>query len=655
MPKHKALHIDIETRSNADLKKVGVYRYVEDPFFKIQLFSYAFDDDEVKRIDLEQGEKIPRKVIRAIQNPKIEKWAHNAQFERVCLSRHIFGEFGKFLDPTKWRDTAVYGATIGLPRDLDSMSRALGKGETKDKEGKRLIRYFAMPCKPTKVNGFRTWNLPEHAPEDWELYGQYNEQDVRAEMGIHRQLIEYYPEFPEHEWEFYETDQRINDRGIPVDVEFVKAAIALKDKLRRRASFKLERLTGIGAVTQTAKLKEWAANEGYPIKSLDQNSKEDMLADPDLAEQFPQVYKMVQLLNEAGGTAVAKYDKIYDMMNNDHRLRGQIIFYGAGATGRFAGKGVQVQNLPRIYIKDPKDLERYRERVKQGKVVKFDILTQLCRTAFIARPGTEFAVSDYSQIEARVNPWYANETWALKAFKNKEDIYVATAVRMYKVDYETAKNEWRQHGKTGTLALGYGGGTNALVHMGALRDGIPESELPGLVKVWRKANPNIVKFWKQCEQAAKAVIHFNGKRTATVAGKLRFTYKPEAKLLQIWLPSGRALGYFDAHLGRKGEVRYFGGFRANGERWYKDTFGGKLVENIVQATARDLLCEALQRIEEAKKPSTLFHVHDEAIAEVPEGFPIRRLNKLMASPLPEWAEGLPLGSEGDTIKFYRKV
>lgn len=654
MPKHKALHIDIETRSATDIK-LGVYRYAEDPFFKVQIFSYSFDGAPVKRIDLEQGDKIPRRVIRAILDERIEKWAHNAQFERVCLSVHIFGKFGKFIDPKNWRDTAVYGATIGIPRDLDSMSKALGGGETKDKEGKRLIRYFAIPCKPTKVNGGRTWNLPEHAPEDWELYCQYNEQDVRAEMGVHDQLKKIYPEFPEHEWEFYETDQRINDRGIPIDMEFVEAAIALKDKLRKRASTKLKILTGVDGVTKTKQLKEWAAEMGVPLSSLDQNSKEDLLADKDLHDSNPEVYKMVKLLNEAGGTAVAKYDKIYLMVNNDHRLRGQIIFYGAGATGRFAGKGVQVQNLPRIYIKDPKELERYRERVKKGKSVDFNILTQLCRTSFMALPGTEFAVSDYSQIEARVNPWYAGEKWALEAFANNEDIYVSTAVKMYHVDYDTAKKDWRQHGKTGTLALGYGGGTGALVAMGALRDGIPEHELPGLVKSWRKANPNIVRFWRDCEKAAKAVIYYNGKRTATVAGKLRFTYKPKYRLLQIWLPSGRALGYYDAHLGKKGEVKYYGGLKKDGKPWHKDTFGGKLVENIVQATARDLLCEALQRIEDAKKPSTIFHVHDEAIAEVPEGYNIRRLNKLMASPLPKWAKGLPLGSEGDTIKFYRKV
>lgn len=655
MSRPKAIHIDIETYSETELTSTGVYRYAEDPFFKIQLFSYGLDDGPVKLLDLEQGDKIPKRIIRYILDKRVEKWAHNAQFERVSLSVHIFGRFGVFLDPTNWRDTAVYGRTLGLPGSLAQMAKALELDDKKDTVGKRLINYFSKPCKPTKVNGGRTRNLPEHAPEDWKLYGEYNIQDVVVERSIHQRLQAMYPKFPAHEWEFYEMDQRIADTGIPVDLDFVEKAIKLKNRMQRKASRQLKRLTGVESINAKQQLKAWAAEQGYPITSLDEDHRNAYLEDPELGEQFPEVYKMVELIDQAGGTAVAKYDKIWVSTNNDGRLRGQLIFYGAGATGRFAGKGVQVQNLPRMGKDVLKHLDELRGRVKAGKRVTFKELTQLCRTSFAAIEGTTFGVSDYSSIEARVTPWYAGEKWAIEAFEAGQDIYVATAVKMYHVDYGTAKNEYRQKGKQATLALGYGGAVGALVAMGALNAGIPENELPELVKAWRQANPSIVRFWRDTEKAVKAIIHHQGKKKATLAdGKLTITYRNEYKLLQIWLPGGRALSYYGAHLDRKKNIRYLGGIKANGEAWYKDTFGGKLVENIVQATARDLLCEALLRIEKAGY-RTLFHVHDEAIVEVPKDFEIEELNELMASPLPKWAKGLPLGSEGDTVSYYRKV
>ena len=650
----KELHIDIETFSATDISR-GVYRYAEDPFFKIQIFGYAFDDKPRKVLDLENGDKIPRRVIKHILNKDTLKWAHNAAFERVCLSVHILGEFGLFLDPTGWRDTAVYGATLGLPRSLDQMGAALGIDEDakKDKEGKRLIQYFSKPCKPTKVNGGRTVNKPSDAPEDWNLYLDYNGQDVTAEHAILKRLRVLYPEFPEHEWRYYEIDQRINDTGIPIDLDFVSKAITLKDKIKRQASRKLKRLTGVEKVTQIAQLKAWAADQGFPIKSLDAESKEDYLNDRELAEDFPNVYKMIELVEAAGGSAVAKYDKILDMVNKDGRLRGQIMFYGAGATGRFAGRGVQVQNLPRVYL-GSEDLDKLRKKVKAGKRVSIGELTQLCRTSIMAEEENELTVSDYSQIEARITPWYAGEEWALQAFRDKKDIYVATAMQMYNLD-EAGGLEQRQDGKTATLALGYGGGRGALIAMGALRDGIPENKLQTLVDKWRRANPNIVTLWRNCEKAAKAVIKLGGKKSATLAdGKLKFTYKREGRLFQIWLPSGRALSYYDAHVDRNGKIKYLGGLRADGTIWHKDTFGGKLVENIVQATARDILCHALDQVHE-EGYRTIFHVHDEIIAEVEEGFDTDVLSEVMTNPAPTWANGLPLGSDGDTIKYYRKV
>lgn len=648
MPK---LHIDIETYSDIDISN-GVYRYVDTPFFEIQLFAYAIDDKPVKKLDLMNGDTIPTKIVKMILDKTVEKWAHNAQFERVCLSKFLGLPIGEYLDPTKWRDTAVYGAALGLPRSLENMALALDVEQKKDRAGKALIRYFAIPCKPTKANGERTKNLPEHDPEKWRKYGRYVKQDVRTERAIHAKLSALYT-FPEHEWRYYEMDQRINDHGIMVDSELVARAIALKNVLKDQASDKLRELTGVESVTKIKQLKEWAAARGVALASLDANAKEDLLNNAELENEHPDVFKMVRLLDDAGGSAVAKFDKIQAMKNSDGRIRGQLIFMGAGATGRFAGKGVQVQNLPRIYLKDA-PLKRNRRRVKHGRVIPINELTQLCRTALVPTQGKEFAVSDYSQIEARVLPWYAGEDWALDAFRANQDIYVATAVKMYHVDYDTAKKDYRQKGKQATLALGYGGAVGALEAMGALRAGIPREELPELVSTWRKANRNIVKFWADCEKAAKFVIMQRGKKKVTINNKLTFTYNHNEKLLQIWLPSGRALSYYDAHIDSKKRVRYLGGVKADGSRWHKDTFGGKIVENIVQATARDILCNAMLRIEKNKIPIA-FHVHDEVIAEVPKNFDIETLNDLMARPLPAWCEDLPLDSEGATIQFYRKV
>lgn len=649
---NKKLHIDIETRSDVDLNKTGVYRYVDSPFFKIQLLAYAFDDAPVRVIDLELGETIPKRVVRAILNIKVQKWAHNAQFERVCLSKHLgFADY-TYLDPTNWRDTAVYGATLGLPRRLGVMAQSLGS-EQKDKEGLRLIRYFAVPCKPTKVNGMRTWNLPEHAPEDWGLYKKYNVQDVVAEREIDDILQDLYPDIPDIEWAYYEQDQRINDRGIPIDIKYVKQAIKRRDYLKEQATIKVRELTGVEKITQGKQLRIWCAEQGYPVSSLSKQAREDILNNDKVKEKFPKVYELIQYVEEAGGSSTSKYTAMLDIANKDGRIRGQIMFYGAGATGRYAGRGVQVQNLPRQGGDFARRIRTYRRHIEQGKPVAEAIIRQGVRCA-IKDPDKFLAVSDYSQIEARILPWYADETWALEAFNEGKDIYVATAVQMYNVDYETAKAEWRQHGKTATLALGYGGAVGALEAMGAVRDGIPQAELLPLVKRWRSANPRIVEFWRTVENACRAVILNRGKKSASINGKIKITYNYKARLLQIWLPSGRALGYYDAHVKNK-RILYLGGVKADGTLWHVDTFGGKLVENIVQATARDVLASALYRIEQNSDDPIIFHVHDEVIAEVDKGYDIETLNKLMVDPLPEWCEDLPLGSEGGVVRYYQKV
>lgn len=475
----KPLHIDIETFSDVDLAGCGVYRYAASPAFYIQLFSYRFGDEPVTRLDLQQGDVIPRKVLRALRDPKRIKVAHNAQFERVCIGYELDG---RPLDPTNWRCTMVWGSCLGLPQSLDGMSKALGLDVQKDKEGKRLIQYFSKPCKPTKANGGRTQNLPEHAPDDWELYGRYNEIDVEVETGIADDLAEIY-ELPADEWRGYENDQRINDAGVPVDVPFVRQAIKLKDKLKKRSSMKLRRLTGVESVTKVQQLKAWAAAAGFPVESLDKQHCEDYLNDPELHQDFPEVYRMIELYQEAGGAAVAKYDKIMAQLMPDGTIKGQLRFCGAGATARWAGKGVQVQNLPRVYLKKDK-LEAARQIVARGKTVglkkygnPIDVITQLVRTSLKPPTGYAFGVSDYSAIEARVVAWFAGESWVLKAFEDGEDIYVATASKMYHVTGEEAE-AMRQKGKQATLALGYQGGVNALIVMGALRAGIPESELP---------------------------------------------------------------------------------------------------------------------------------------------------------------------------------
>lgn len=651
----KPLHIDIETFSDVDLAGCGVYRYAESPAFYIQLFSYSFGDEPTKRLDLQQGDVIPNKVIRALRDPKRIKVAHNAQFERVCIG---FELDGKPLDPTNWRCTMVWGSCLGLPQSLDGMGKALGLDVQKDKEGKRLIQYFSKPCKPTKANGMRTQNLPEHAPEDWEHYGKYNEIDVDVEKGIAHDLAEIY-ELPADEWRGYETDQRIADAGTPVDVDFVKKAIKLKDRLKARSSRKLKKLTGVEGVTKVAQIKAWAAEQGFPITSLDKQHCDDYLNDPELHQDFPEVYRMIELYQEAGGSAVSKYDKILAQLSPDGTIKGQLKYCGAGATARWAGKGVQLQNLPRVYLKADK-LAAARGIVLTGKskgLRKFgnpvDVLTQLIRTSFKPADGFEFGVSDYSAIEARVVAWFAGESWVLKAFEDGEDIYVATASKMYHVTGDEAQ-AMRQKGKQATLALGYQGGVNALIVMGALRAGIPEKELPDLVQLWRRANPHIVNLWHTVDKAARMAINHGGKKRYVIAdGKLVISYDGKHSVLQVQLPSGRKLNYYDCKM-RDDKISYLKGVRGDGSRFYAETYGGKLVENLVQATSRDLLLEALKRIEGAGI-QTVFHVHDETINIVPKGTDIELINELMTSPAPEWSDGLPLDSEGAVIQYYRKV
>lgn len=641
----KQIEIDIETYSDVDIK-LGTHRYVDSPAFCIQIFAYSIDNKRVKVLDLMQGDTIPKKVLRAIYDPKVIKIAHNAMFERVCIGKHL----DDTLDPKNWRCTAVWGRQLGLPSSLEKAGMMVGV-EQKDKEGKRLINYFAKPCKPTKVNGGRTQNLPHHAPDDWNLYLSYCGQDVRTEASIYTWLSKY--PLPAFEWENYEYDQRIQDRGIPVDVPFINSAVAMKNAYKAESLRKLKELTGVDNPNSIAQLKTWALEEhGYTIVSLAKDKIDDIL--PFMP---PVVQEMTRLYVEAGGSAVAKYDKALMRVCSDLRCHGELQFAGAG-TGRWAGRGLQVQNLPRNYLKD---MLTPRRHVNKGRSVNgyegnsgISVLTQLVRTIIRAPYGREFVVSDYSAIEARVVAWLAGEAWVLEVFRTHGMIYEATADRMFHLGgVENVTKDMRQKGKQATLALGYGGGENALVVMGALKGGIKENELAGIVKAWRKANPKIVQFWYRVEKVAKEAIRNPGK-ALRINALISCKYVLEDKLLRIKLPSGRTINYFDCSLGQRG-IEYLNPqtVASDGRRYYTGTWGGKLVENIVQAVARDLLADAIRSIED-EGLETVFHVHDEVIIEANYGkLPLARLNKLM-SHNPTWATGLPLNAEGFTTKFYMK-
>ena len=641
------LGIDIETYSDVDLQKCGVYAYTDSPAFEILLFAYAFDDEDVSIVDVAKGESLPERVMAALTDDSIVKTAFNAAFERTCIARH----YNLSLAPVGWQCTAVQSAMLALPASLDGVGEVLDIRQKKLKEGKDLVRYFSMPCKPTKANGGRTRNMPEDEPEKWELFKSYCIRDVEAEREI-RYNLRNYP-IPEEEQLLYQMDQEINDRGILVDQTLVEHAVTCDKEYRDQVTRRAYELSGLENPNSPAQIKDWLAERGVQVDSLSKKAVAGLIKETD-----GEVLEMLKLRLLMAKTSVKKYEAIKRSVCSDGRVHGLLQFYGANRTGRWAGKLVQVQNLPQNHLED---LSLARDLVKAGDYETLDllfdsvpgVLSELIRTAFIPKPGCRFIVADFSAIEARVLAWLSGENWRLETFKEGGDIYCASASKMFGVPVvkHGENGHLRQKGKISELALGYGGSTGALTAMGAIDMGIPEEELPELVSQWRSANPHITKFWWDVDAASMKAVK---EKTTVACGNLTFSYR--AGMLFITLPSGRRLAYVKPRL----ETNRFGRaaitYEGVGEskKWMRiETYGAKLTENIVQATARDLLAQAMLRLRAAGY-KIVMHVHDEAVCEVPEGeSSVEEICRIM-SEVPPWAAGLPLNADGYECAFYKK-
>lgn len=646
-----ALSIDIETYSSVDLPSCGVYAYASAPDFEILLFGYAIDDGSVKVVDLSQGEEIPESVISDLFNPEVLKTAYNANFERTCLAKY----FGKPMPPEQWQCTAVHALTLGLPGYLDGVAKVLKLEQQKDSAGKALIRYFCMPCKPTKKNGGRTRNLPEHNAEKWKQFKEYCAQDVEVERDLRYKLSRY--PIPKQEHKIWELDQKINDSGVLVDMQLVENAIACDEAYQESYFQETQKLTGLKNPNSVAQLKGWIKEAtGETVKSLNKEKVEEMLEETECET----VKRVLELRQRMGKTSIKKYQAMERAVCPDGRVRGLFQFYGANRTGRWAGRLVQVQNLPRNSMPD---LDLARQLLKAGEFELLellfdsvpDVLSQLIRTALIPSLGHRFIVSDFSAIEARVIAWLAGEDWRMDVFRSHGKIYEASASQMFKVPIEkiTKGSPLRQKGKIAELALGYGGAAGALKAMGALEKGLKEEELPGLVDTWRAANPAIVQFWWDIGNAAMDAV--KNKSTVQVHHGIEFSYESGGLFLK--LPSGRRLCYVQPqikphHKFNKPTVTFMG--TEQGSNWGRiETYGPKLVENIVQATARDCLAAALLRLDKAGY-KIVMHVHDEAVLEMPDGEgSVEEAGEIMAQPL-KWAPGLPLPADGFETGYYMK-
>ena len=641
----KKLSIDLETYSSVDLGKSGVYKYAESEDFEILLFAYSIDDGEVKVIDLASGEIIHEEILQALKDESIEKWAFNANFERVCLSRFL----GERLKPQGWYCTMIWSAYLGLPLSLEKVGEVLKLDKQKMNEGKALIRYFSIPCKPTKTNGMRTRNLPHHDLEKWSTFMEYNQRDVETEMAIKKKLSAF--PMPQSEWENYCIDQNINDRGILIDEVLVDSAIKFDEILREENMDRAIELTGLENPNSPLQLKEWLNKKGLEIDSLAKKDVESALknAEGDIKE-------VLELRQELSKSSVRKYDAMKNVKGKDNRARGLIQFYGANRTGRYSGRLIQVQNLRRNNLKNL-DLARSLVKNRDYETMEIlyespsDVLSQLIRTAFIPKEGTRFIISDFSAIEARVLAWLAGEQWVLDAFENGEDIYCRTASRMFGVPVEKhgVNGHLRQKGKIATLACGYQGALGALKAMGGIEMGLSEYELQSIVDYWREANPNIVSLWWDIDSVVKRVVKTRSKEKYK---NLVISY--EKGILFIELPSKRRLAYPKAKIGMNrfgGESVVYEGIVV-GNKWDKiESYGGKFVENIVQAIARDILAEAMMRLEK-KGFNIVMHIHDEVVIES-DSSSIEEVNEIM-SVVPEWADGLILDADGFESEFYKK-
>ena len=656
------LSIDVETFSDVDLKKCGVYKYAESPDFEILLFGVSVDGSEVTVYDLASGDTVPEEIIRALSDDSVIKWAYNASFERVCLSVWLrrnypqyFSSYSieedtvrNYLDPSSWRCSLVWGAYMGLPLSLEGIGKVLKLENQKMAEGKALIRYFCVPCKPTKANGGRTRNLPEHDPVKWSTFIAYNKRDVKTEMAIQKKLSKF--PAPDFLWEEYHLDQEINDRGIQLDMVLVEQAIAIDERSREELSAKMRQLTALENPNSVQQMKEWLTKHGLEVDSLDKKAVKELLktAPPELAE-------VLELRRQLAKSSVKKYQAMQNAVCTDGRARGMFQFYGANRSGRWAGRLIQLQNLPQNHMAH---LEDARSLVRSGDYALLsalydsvpEVLSELIRTAFVPRDGYKFIVSDFSAIEARVLSFLASESWRLKVFAENGDIYCASASAMFHVPVEKhgQNAHLRQKGKIAELALGYGGSVGALKSMGALEMGLAEEELQPLVDAWRTSNPNIVQFWWDVDNAVKTTVR---QRLDTETHGIRFRYR--SGMLFIILPSGRQLCYVKPKMGTNkfgGESVTYEGVGST-KKWERiESYGPKFVENIVQAISRDILMYAMRTLSHC---FIVGHVHDELIIECSMDVSPDAVCEQMGR-TPPWIGGLNLRADGYETMFYKK-
>ena len=660
----KTLSIDIETYSSVSLQKSGVYRYVEAPDFEILLFGYSIDGAPVKVIDLTCGEKIPERILDALTDDTVTKWAFNANFERVCLSQHMKNlgmslnpfhdnhplstEMARYLNPEGWRCTMIWSAVMGLPLSLEGCGAVLGLEKQKLTEGKDLIKYFCQPCAPTKTNGQRTRNLPHHAPDKWAAFKRYNVRDVETEMSI-QQRLQKFP-VPDFIWDEYHIDQEINDRGVAIDLTLVRQAIDMDARSRSELTEAMRQLTELENPNSVQQIKQFLTENGLEVDSLGKKVVAELIKTAP-----PELRRVLALRQQLAKSSIRKYQSMINAVCSDGRARGMFQFYGANRTGRWAGRLIQLQNLPQNHLPD---LEHARAIVRSGDYDSVemlyedvpDTLSQLIRTAFIPKDGCKFIVSDFSAIEARVIAWMAGESWRQMVFASGGDIYCASASQMFKVPVEKhgINGHLRQKGKIAELALGYGGSVGALKAMGALEMGLTEDELYPLVEAWRQTNPNIVSFWWDVDRAVTEAVKF---RHESDTHGIHFEYK--SGMLFITLPSGRKLAYVKPKIGTNkfgGQCITYEGIGGT-KKWERlETYGARLVENIVQATSRDILCYAMRTL---RCCSITMHIHDELVIEADPRMSLKTVCEQMGR-TPPWAEGLQLNADGYETTFYKK-
>ena len=658
------LSIDIETYSSVNLQKSGVYRYAEAPDFEILLLGYSVDSGPVRVVDLACGERIPEDILHALTDDDVVKWAFNANFERICLSQYLSRlgmrldpfhdshplstELAQYLNPEGWRCSMVWAATMGLPLSLEGVGAVLGLEKQKLTEGRDLIRYFCQPCSPTKANGQRTRNLPNHAPDKWSAFKRYNQRDVETELSIQHRLRKF--PVPDFIWDEYHIDQEINDRGVAIDLPLVRQAIDMDARSRSELTAAMKRLTELDNPNSVQQMKQWLANNGLEVDSLGKKVVAELIKTAP-----PELQRVLMLRQQLAKSSVRKYQTMMNVVCTDGRAHGMFQFYGANRTGRWAGRLIQLQNLRQNHLPD---LAEARALVRFGDYDSVemlyedvpDTLSQLVRTAFIPKEGHKLIVSDFSAIEARVIAWLAGEQWRQEVFANGGDIYCASASQMFKVPVEKhgVNGHLRQKGKISELALGYGGSVGALKSMGALEMGLDEEELPPLVDAWRQSNPNIVRFWWDVDHAATEAVRF--RRTTSTHG-IQFSHR--SGMLFVTLPSGRNLAYVKPRIGTNKFGRPCITYEGIGgtKKWGRlQTYGPKLVENVVQATSRDLLCYAMKTL---RCCSIVMHIHDELVIEADPRMSLDAVCEQMGR-TPSWARGLQLRADGFETDFYRK-